>query len=306
MLNVQETTGSATPIRADNGNRGGGGGGGGRSRSNSLSLSSGLEAPPSELTPLLANFGLVDVETLDSQNRSGQCQFTSLVPSLSSGGLTAGMLRNLSVAFIWSRPKRYGGFITMPKPLTRKDHRKVVDLETYCGRMKQSAVDGDHVTLQGISDCLGIRIGVVKKIGEGWIAVSFIKPDCGDEGAPQGKVGGLRAKVRKELKGRTVWIGHVGEEAHFRLIRRIEGGEKRGNGGKRKGGKNGKAYGKEEDGGERKKFKKYTPNKGKGRRQTIKEEVRADKGEKKKVGARRQPAIQPRTQHLTPLPLVPL
>jgi len=294
----------------------------GRNRSNSLTLNSSY-APPSELTPLLKPFGLVDVETLDAKVTSGQCQFSSILPSLidiygkgkeeeaaaettkkgkqkkgkrksppqpltptlstsnSFSSLTASTLRQLAVSYIWSRPRRYRDFITMPAPLTRSEHKTVVNLETYCNKMWREKVDGDHITLQGLADCLGVRIGVVKKsrasynlgsissgggneakkttststkkAGKGGkakggkgknvktaetgqsngdnlygaaLTVRFVVPE--ERGGGQGKgrrsvaSAGIDPEVIKELNGRTIWIGHVGEEAHFRYISKLE------------------------------------------------------------------------------------
>ena len=48
------------------------------------------------------------------------------------------------------------------QPVNSNPHIQTLFL-TGSPQMWREKVDGDHITLQGLADCLGVRIGVVKK-----------------------------------------------------------------------------------------------------------------------------------------------
>ena len=173
----------------------------------------------SELTSLLRLHDLEDVETLNSTVKTGQCQFSSMVPFLTSSAVTTRgrldlVLRQMAVAQIYNDRMRYSNFLLLPTERTRMDKKRKVTLREYCDKMSDPSVDGDHITLQALSDLLDVKVNILSVRAGVSLVCSTIHPNrCRGPG-------GDYDVFRENLKGTTIWLGHVGD-AHYRQIRKI-------------------------------------------------------------------------------------
>jgi hypothetical protein len=122
-------------------------------------------------------------------------------------------LRECALHTITSAPHAYQDFMISASPMTRQQHKlggAAVCIDDYATRMSHVSCDGDHITLQALSDCLQVCINVIK-----WesttSSIHMLRPRGGVLPYLDSRVSAV------QLSGRTLWLSLHGE-VHYRSI----------------------------------------------------------------------------------------
>lgn len=121
----------------------------------------------------------------------------------------------MAVDSVRKNPCLYEDFLLFANSRTRNQNSiggKSVGLDEYTERMESLNCDGDHITLQAISDFTSSYIYVVKYLSNGNIFLSEIRPQALD--SPP-----LSATVRSllYLPYRTFWLS-LRDEIHYKSL----------------------------------------------------------------------------------------
>jgi hypothetical protein len=136
-------------------------------------------------------------------------------------------LRHCALHAITSAPNAYQDFMLSAAPMTRQQHQRAgqaVEIDEYATRM--ASCDGDHITLQAISDCLQVCINVIKWQTKADLDVKQSSALASSLDVFVAQVIRPRSEVLPyldpranalQLNSRTLWLSLHGE-VHFRSI----------------------------------------------------------------------------------------
>jgi OTU-like cysteine protease len=153
------------------------------------------------------------------QAQAGVCQFSSVSDQLfESSPVTESFrpdlwLRECALHTITSAPHAYQDFMLSAAPMTRQQHQlggAAICIDDYATRMSHVGCDGDHITLQALSDCLQVCINVIKWESTA-CSIAKLRPRGGVLLYLDSRVNAI------QLRKRTLWLSLHGE-LHYRSI----------------------------------------------------------------------------------------
>ena len=174
---------------------------------------------------LLASWGLREVETLDSVDPAGSCQFASVGEQLFHRPCAHKfrydqLLRQAALAEIRRRAADFQPYLIAARVRTRRQERvggDVIDIEDYLARMADESCDGDHITLQALSDVTGATINVVKWAPRGGhTGAAVVMPPVQPHPDSSSRRG---TSTLTAASGHHLWLTLRGE-SHFRSLHR--------------------------------------------------------------------------------------
>jgi len=193
----------------------------------------------SSLDGFLQACRLVETETLNDVAVSGACQFSSLADQLWGSPVTDTFrpelhLRRLALEVVRIWHDNFADFFLVADSTTRLQQSqggRTVDVDDFLVKMSYCSCDGDHITLQAISDVTKCRVNVIKWTGS-WTGSSdgsgsvyvaarlspraYIAQPGWYQGYGPGARGGS-APPQLEVPQRTLWLSLHGE-VHFRSL----------------------------------------------------------------------------------------
>jgi len=174
---------------------------------------------------LLASWGLREVETLDSVAPAGSCQFASVGEQLFHRPCAHKfrydqLLRQAALAEIRRRAADFQPYLIAARVRTRRQERvggDAIDMEEYLARMADESCDGDHITLQALSDVTGATINVVKWAPRGGhTGAAVVMPPVQPHPDSSSRRG---TSTLTAASGHHLWLTLRGE-SHFRSLHR--------------------------------------------------------------------------------------
>jgi len=176
---------------------------------------------------------LIETETLNDVAASGACQFSSLADQLWGEPCSDSFrpelhLRRLALEVVRIWHDNFSDFFLVADSCTRLQQSQgghAVDVDDFLVKMSYLSCDGDHITLQAISDVMKCRVCVIKWTQGNVFVAAKLNPRAyiAQPGWYQGYGPGTRggsAPPQLEVPQRTLWLSLRGE-AHFRSLHAV-------------------------------------------------------------------------------------